>query len=123
MPMSLLARFTLCPCLLVAAVVVGGSAAAQDRASAPVADAADAAATAAAAGAAVPTAPAAQPAQPAPATPPAQEPKPVVGFQVGGFTFRPGGRVKLDVIRDFKRVGNEDSFDTRTIFIEDIDAK
>jgi hypothetical protein len=112
-------RVAFCSGLLSAALAVASSAAAQDRAPAPITDAADAAATAAAvtAAAAAPAAQAAQPAQPA------QEPKPVDGFQVGGFTFKPGGRVKLDVIRDFKRMGNEDSFDTRAIFIEDVDAK
>jgi hypothetical protein len=40
------------------------------------------------------------------------------GFRVGGFTFKPGGRVKLDVIRDFKPIGNEDAFDTRTIPVD-----
>src|SRR5688572_13960785 len=49
----------------------------------------------------------------------AQDPPPKPdGFTVGGFTFRPGGRVKLDVIRDFKPIGNEDAFDTRTIPID-----
>lgn len=60
---------------------------------------------------------------PAPAAPdPAQEPGRSAtpdGFRVGDFTFKPGGRVKLDVIRDFQLVGNEDSFDTRTIVIDD----
>ncbi|HEY6361920.1 MAG TPA: DcaP family trimeric outer membrane transporter, partial [Vicinamibacterales bacterium] len=37
------------------------------------------------------------------------------GFRMGAFTFKPGGRVKLDVIRDFKPIGSEDSFDPRTI--------
>ena len=37
---------------------------------------------------------------------------------MGGFTFKPGGRVKLDVIRDFKPIGSEDSFDTRTIPVD-----
>lgn len=37
------------------------------------------------------------------------------GFRIGAFTFKPGGRVKLDVIRDFKPIGSEDSFDPRTI--------
>jgi hypothetical protein len=37
------------------------------------------------------------------------------GFKVGDFTFKPGGRVKLDIIRDFKPIGSEDSFDPRTI--------
>src|SRR5688572_17869379 len=53
----------------------------------------------------------------------AQDPPPKPdGFTVGGFTFRPGGRVKLDVIRDFKPIGNEDAFDTRTIPIDDDDG-
>ena len=47
--------------------------------------------------------------------------KPPEGFTVSGFTFRPGGRLKLDVIRDFKPIGNEDSFDTRTIPTDDDD--
>jgi hypothetical protein len=46
----------------------------------------------------------------------------VDGFRVGDFTFKPGGRVKLDVIRDFNPIGNEDSFDTRTIFIDGSEA-
>ena len=41
------------------------------------------------------------------------------GFRVGDFTFRPGGRVKLDWIRDFKPIGSEDSFDVRTIPVDD----
>jgi hypothetical protein len=40
------------------------------------------------------------------------------GFTMGGYTFKPGGRVKLDVIRDFKPVGSEDSFDPRTIPVD-----
>src|SRR5262245_4965489 len=44
--------------------------------------------------------------------------KPRDGFTVGGFTFKPGGRVKLDVIRDFKPIGSEDSFDVRTIPVD-----
>jgi len=40
------------------------------------------------------------------------------GFTVGGFTFRPGGRIKLDIIRDFSVIGSEDSFDPRTIAID-----
>ena len=60
----------------------------------------------------------------APAAPPdatddaAQQPDPAPapdGFRMGGFTFKPSGRVKLDVIRDFKPIGSEDSFDPRTI--------
>src|SRR5262245_58140238 len=65
---------------------------------------------------------AAQPAaaQPAAAQPAAAQDKPATtdGFRVGDFTFRPGGRIKLDVIRDFRPIGNEDSFDTRTIPID-----
>ena len=45
-----------------------------------------------------------------PATPPAFD-----GFKMGAFTFKPGGRIKLDVIRDFDPIGSEDSFDPRTI--------
>src|SRR6476659_7410766 len=26
------------------------------------------------------------------------------GFKVGGFTFKPGGRIKLDIIRDFSAI-------------------
>jgi hypothetical protein len=48
------------------------------------------------------------------ATPPPQPD----GFRVGGFTFRPGGRIKLDIIRDFRPIGNEDAFDTRTIPVD-----
>ena len=40
------------------------------------------------------------------------------GFRLGDFTFRPGGRVKLDIIRDFKPIGSEDSFDVRTIPVD-----
>ena len=49
------------------------------------------------------------------ATPPPQPD----GFTVGGFTFKLGGRIKLDVIRDFKPIGNEDSFVTQTIPVDD----
>ena len=45
--------------------------------------------------------------------PPAED-----GFRMGAFRFKPSGRVKLDVIRDFKPIGSEDSFDTRTIAID-----
>ena len=45
-------------------------------------------------------------------------PKSDDGFRMGAFTFKPGGRIKVDVIRDFKPVGNEDSFDTRTIPVD-----
>jgi hypothetical protein len=61
------------------------------------------------------------PATPAPAPPPAAaqpETPPPDGFRMGAFVFKPGGRVKLDVIRDFKPIGSEDSFDTRTIPVD-----
>jgi hypothetical protein len=55
-----------------------------------------------------------------PVTAPAQgEPPQFDGFRVGTFTFKPSGRVKLDVIRDFKPIGSEDYFDTRTIPVDD----
>ena len=64
--------------------------------------------------------PAVAAAPPAPADP--QDQKTTVtaepardGFTMGGFVFKPGGRVKLDVLRDFKPIGSEDSFDPRTI--------
>jgi hypothetical protein len=102
--MSLRACFAFWSSLLSWALIAAGPAAAQDRAPTRIADAAAA------------TEPAAQPAQPA------QAAKPPDGFRVGDFTFRPGGRIKLDVIRDFTRIGNEDSFDTRTIPIDDEDG-
>ena len=37
------------------------------------------------------------------------------GFRVGAFVFKPGGRIKLDIIRDFDPIASEDSFDPRTI--------
>lgn len=40
------------------------------------------------------------------------------GFKVGDFTFKPGGRIKLDILRDFKPIGSEDSFDVRTIPVD-----
>jgi hypothetical protein len=40
------------------------------------------------------------------------------GFKMGAFTFKPSGRIKLDVIRDFKPIGSEDSFDPRTIPVD-----
>ena len=69
-----------------------------------------------------PSAPATEPAEPAAQTQtqttvtatPALD-----GFVVGGFHFRPGGRVKLDIIRDFDPIGSEDSFDPRTIPVDD----
>jgi hypothetical protein len=55
-------------------------------------------------------------AEPAPQA--ATPPPPQDGFKVGGFTFRPGGRIKLDIIRDFNAITSEDSFDPRTIAID-----
>jgi outer membrane DcaP-like protein len=49
-----------------------------------------------------------------PATPPAFD-----GFKIGSFTFKPGGRIKLDIIRDFDVITSEDSFDPRTIALGD----
>lgn len=40
------------------------------------------------------------------------------GFKMGAYTFKPGGRIKLDFIRDFQPMGSEDSFDPRTIPID-----
>jgi outer membrane DcaP-like protein len=45
------------------------------------------------------------------------------GFRVGDFTFKIGGRVKLDIIRDFNPIGSEDSFDPRTIPIPQQDGQ
>jgi hypothetical protein len=53
----------------------------------------------------------------APAQTPTTTPEPD-GFRIGSFTFKPGGRIKLDVIRDFDVVTNEDAFDPRTIAID-----
>ena len=54
---------------------------------------------------------------------PAQAEKPAPdGFRMGDFVFKPGGRVKLDVIRDFEPIGSEDYFDTRTIPVDDIEG-
>src|ERR1043165_1922398 len=36
------------------------------------------------------------------------ETPPPDGFRMGAFTFKPSGRVKLDLIRDFKPIGSED---------------
>jgi len=100
-------RYPLCAAVLLAVLAGAGSAAAQDGAPAPDADAA---------GAAGPAAP-----QAAPAGAAAQPAKPPDGFRVGDFTFKPGGRVKLDIIRDFTAMDNEDSFDTRSIPINAAD--
>src|SRR3954463_14007148 len=40
------------------------------------------------------------------------------GFTMGGFLFKMGGRLKLDIIRDFDPIGSTDSFDPRTIAID-----
>lgn len=47
------------------------------------------------------------------------ETPPPDGFRIGAYTFKPSGRVKLDVIRDLKPIGSEDSFDPRTIPLDD----
>ena len=52
-----------------------------------------------------------------PAAPPAFD-----GFRLGSFTFKPGGRIKLDIIRDFDVITSEDSFDPRTIALGDPDG-
>ena len=39
------------------------------------------------------------------------------GFKVGLFTFKPGGRIKLDIIKDYDAITSEDSFDPRTIAV------
>jgi hypothetical protein len=41
------------------------------------------------------------------------------GFKIGSFTFKPGGRIKLDIIRDYDVITSEDSFDPRTIVLGD----
>ena len=46
------------------------------------------------------------------------EPTSIDGFRMGAFVFKPSGRVKLDVIRDFQPMGSEDSFDPRTIPVD-----
>ena len=63
-------------------------------------------------GPSAPTTEKAEPAQQAP-TP---ETKPD-GFTVGGFVFKPGGRIKLDIIKDYDAITSEDSFDPRTIVV------
>lgn len=52
----------------------------------------------------------------------ASQPPPDDGFRVGTFVFKPGGRIKLDVIRDFDAITSEDSFDVRTIVIPETDS-
>jgi hypothetical protein len=44
------------------------------------------------------------------------------GFKVGLFTFKPGGRVKLDIIKDYDAITSEDSFDPRTIVVPAADG-
>jgi len=44
------------------------------------------------------------------------------GFTVGAFTFKPGGRIKLDIIKDYDALTSEDSFDPRTIVIPSEDG-
>lgn len=57
-------------------------------------------------------------AAPAPPQTPEQTAPSQDGFRMGDFTFKPGGRVKLDIIRDFNPIGSEDSFDPRTIPVD-----
>jgi hypothetical protein len=40
------------------------------------------------------------------------------GFTIGDLTFKIGGRIKVDVIRDFKPIGSTDTFDPRTIPVD-----
>ena len=56
----------------------------------------------------------------APPAPPAaaQGAEPVDGFRLGSFVFKPGGRIKVDIIRDFDPITSEDSFDPRTIPVD-----
>ncbi len=68
-------------------------------------------------GPSAPTTEKAEPAQQAP-TP---ETKPD-GFTVGGFVFKPGGRIKLDIIKDYDAITSEDSFDPRTIVVPAADG-
>lgn len=63
----------------------------------------------------------AAPAAPAAAQAPATDVKPD-GFAVGEFVFKPGGRIKLDIIRDFSSISSEDSFDPRTIPLDGADG-
>ena len=44
------------------------------------------------------------------------------GFRVGLFTFKPGGRIKLDIIKDYDAITSEDSFDPRTIVLPAADG-
>ena len=44
------------------------------------------------------------------------------GFKVGLFTFKPGGRIKLDIIKDYDAITSEDSFDPRTIVVPEADG-
>ena len=64
-----------------------------------------------------PSAPTTEKAEPPPqaAAPPATQDTKPEGFTIGSFVFKVGGRIKLDIIRDFDPIGSEDSFDPRTI--------
>jgi outer membrane DcaP-like protein len=63
--------------------------------------------------------PAAPPPDAPPPEAPAQDAPPREdGFRIGTFVFKPGGRIKLDVIRDFDPITGEDSFDPRTIVLD-----
>ncbi len=56
------------------------------------------------------------------AEPPAPEPQAPApdkpdGFTMGGFVFKVGGRIKLDIIKDYDAITSEDTFDPRTIVV------
>jgi len=59
--------------------------------------------------------------EPPPAPAQAADTKPD-GFTMGVFVFKPGGRMKLDIIRDFSAITSEDSFDPRTIAVDGSDG-
>ena len=44
------------------------------------------------------------------------------GFKVGVFVFKVGGRIKLDIIKDYNALTSEDSFDPRTIVLPETDG-
>jgi outer membrane DcaP-like protein len=44
------------------------------------------------------------------------------GFRVAGYVFKVGGRIKLDIIKDYDAITSEDSFDPRTIVLPETDG-
>jgi hypothetical protein len=44
------------------------------------------------------------------------------GFTMGEFVFKVGGRLKLDIIKDYDAITSEDSFDPRTIVVPPADG-